>query len=592
MDFNVKNQQNKLLEGKKRFVRSSKAVNRNSPAFKSAGIHQVANSFFSFVQSSDIMGPVIVDLSSMIIPRTVIDYTRGEDAGIETFRREVSSSANLFLMPGLYALGTGWLLNKSANKVPNLAIDKSTMDALTRAWLSSGGNTEKYFANILEAGEGLSSIGKNGESPWRPFPKHEISEYAKRLARAAENKTGQELSHELTCLKDDAVKVLQTEKKVRIFGEKGSQTEVKTLFKNAADMYQRVFRGQTDDVVKATVEKMGFRSIKKSAAGMAIATGVALSLQYLNRYMTERKTGSHAFVGLPDYQKNLKNQPGLSNEEKKQNKLKLFGAKVLSAAAMIYLVGMSFAGSINPLKAAKAFKPKQLAKTFEFSGILPSMKHMQGLYGATVVGRVFASDDGNELRETNIRDMFGYLNLLVLGGLISSGSAYALAKYKGVDLGHIFSGPELPEGGIGKKLWHVMSNMSQRTLKEIDALGLNKNAARLAKGVSNKSNFIGLAYSSIALGVLTPWINKWLTSKAVTKKEKQAKAKTEEIAKQKPDPIKEKEKYQEKFAQNKLMVEQVLGRLETYPQTSHPAGNQVSQDFFYEKFFKNKNSII
>ena len=61
------------------------------------------------------MGATVVDAGCMGIPRTTVDFSRGSDAGLETMRREFSSTLNDAFL-GFYGLGAAYILSNAFNK--------------------------------------------------------------------------------------------------------------------------------------------------------------------------------------------------------------------------------------------------------------------------------------------------------------------------------------------------------------------------------------------------------------------------------------------------------------------------------------------
>ena len=144
-------------------------------------------------------------------------------------------------------------------------------------------------------------------------------------------------------------------------------------------------------------------------------------------------------------------------------------------------------------------KPVDLVKKLEFDGPATGGNAIKTIYGTLILGRIFASKDSTELRETNVRDYLGFLNWLVLGGFVSKGVGQIL-DFKQENLFNITK--------QGKGITHWLKDVSLKTQKEIIAQGGN------VKSNLRKLNFAqiaGIAYSAIMLGVLLPKFNIWMT---------------------------------------------------------------------------------
>ncbi|MDE6138368.1 MAG: hypothetical protein K2F57_02730 [Candidatus Gastranaerophilales bacterium] len=72
-----------------------------------------------FLDTSPAWGACAVDLGCMVIPRTLTDFSRGADAGMETMRREGMGTAN-HSMVGLYGTLAGLALAAGINGAYNL----------------------------------------------------------------------------------------------------------------------------------------------------------------------------------------------------------------------------------------------------------------------------------------------------------------------------------------------------------------------------------------------------------------------------------------------------------------------------------------
>ena len=76
---------------------------------QSFGSSQLLSSVFMAINKHEILGVSAIDLLSMVIPRSVIDFTRNKEAGTETAIREASSTATHAAI-GVAGLGASALL--------------------------------------------------------------------------------------------------------------------------------------------------------------------------------------------------------------------------------------------------------------------------------------------------------------------------------------------------------------------------------------------------------------------------------------------------------------------------------------------------
>ena len=157
----------------------------------------------------------------------------------------------------------------------------------------------------------------------------------------------------------------------------------------------------------------------------------------------------------------------------------------------------------------KIKSPADFIKKLEFTGPVTSGNAIKTVYASTLIGRFLASDNKRELKETVTRDYFGFLNWLVLGGFAAKGVANILDP-KQENLFNISKS--------GKGIRHWLNNISLKSHNEILAQG-----SKFAKKNMWKMDLAhvgGLAYSTLALGVLLPKLNIYLANHSHNEKVK------------------------------------------------------------------------
>ena len=161
-----------------------KQQNKNT-SFKS--LSALGLNGLNFLATNQGLGACAVDLSSMVIPRTVIDFKkRGPQAGIETGIRE-GSSCFIHAAIGLIGTAIGALVSKGINKkfnikAHNIYANSETIDYCADLWKQSGSKKE-YFSKILGSMQGLDS------QTWKRIPKEVSENIADSLANAGTDKS-------------------------------------------------------------------------------------------------------------------------------------------------------------------------------------------------------------------------------------------------------------------------------------------------------------------------------------------------------------------------------------------------------------------
>ena len=280
-------------------------------------------------------------------------------------------------------------------------------------------------------------------------------------------------------LEDKIINALKADKSITIkSGSKQFNDNLSHVLRDIIDSSENVFfkKGFDPDAVVKKIKKLNNSRI---AFAIPITMGLAITNQFLNRYLTKKRTGIDNFVGENGYENNVQNK----NKTKKEKGLltkKLLSAGVFTAM-LLGVMGVK--------------RPSDIIKRLEFNGPATSGDAIKVIFGTLVLGRIFASKSSTELRETNVRDYLGFLNWLVLGGFVAKGVGQILDPHK-KDLFNISK--------EGKGIKHWLQSISLKSQKEIITQGGNikKNLRNL-----NIAQLSGLAYSAIMLGYLLPKLN-------------------------------------------------------------------------------------
>jgi len=529
------------------------------PSFKNA---QFVSNMFMAIDKHVILGVSAIDLGSMVIPRSAIDFTRNKQAGIETAFRESSSTATHAAI-GVAGLGAAALLalglkNKNygvdfkkitANEdtIENMAqLFKSIVD--TNPTSSTDELAGKFLHKVFEDVKGLSgnsdvagstiwsSLKQNSQTLADGTAINTKNEIVNLLLKAQkENKSfripGKVLDRLQVYLNMDipstqSLKVQLANKTVNTEGIHLLEDAYSLTKSFTSEKVLKSFKEAKDAASVEFVKDLKKLSLRKTILGLSAICAVALSMQSFNRHMTKKRTGHDGFVGDPDYEKNTKVNAQQQKTTKKDN---LFvPLKMLSMLCMGFFI----------YKTITANKPqntpilKDLASKLQFKGSLPTMNQIKLVYGSTILGRLFAANDTNELRESSFRDFLGYTNFLLLGSLITK--CFVNMKDKSL------INYENSKAGKGiKKLFEWMKNSSIKThqevvnsylkhnvladdtkngikpLRELYDKGWIKQDGEIAKKLStlNKAKVIGILYSCVALGIVIPLINKYMTER-------------------------------------------------------------------------------
>lgn len=495
---------------------------RYTPAFKGP-LDGALTGTLRLLDTNEMANAVLIDLGAMVAPRTYIDTKkRNKDAGFETFFREASGTFINCLSAGLIASGISALTAKRLQ--PEVAINPKSwfsddsIVVLKKAWDSSSGNVETYVANILDnmsAKDGKRAAAfkdinwKNvewiDEKSWKNFWWNN-TDYVK-TAETLKSREGI-INTFAAVIKDKNLdagdkKYIFKIMEARITNALGANRSVYVnvggskwnsalshILRDTYDMGKDVFTNKNINIDAAIAKIKRVNKIKIFGA-LSLASILGLTNQYLNRKLTEKRTGKKGFVGDVDY-KNRKKSVQSPNDK-----------KGLLFKKLIASVGMA-AMTIGVMRVKS---PKDFIRKLQFTGPVSSGNAIKTVYASTITGRFLAADSTTELRESITRDYFGFLNWLVLGGFAAKGTANLLDK-KQENLFNI--------NKEGKGIKHWLNDITLKTHAEIAAKG--KDFAQKNIWKLNTAHIAGLAYSALALGVLLPVINIYMTNKKAKNK--------------------------------------------------------------------------
>lgn len=533
---------------------NNQAGSTSKPSFKGAEV--LTTAAMNYLQTNQGVGATFVDAAFMCTPRTIVDFTRGPAAGVETARREFSSNINDALL-GAYGLGAAWLLSRGFNnkygvEAHKIRIDKERLDYLSRILYKSGDitkkeNLDKYLDealdNIMGLNPGTNEWVKAGEvkNDVKAIIKEELE--ASKLGKKEEKLRYKNNKESIKSLLGRAT---GAEGEFKI-GEKSTYTSSLGDFVDDLLKVTKAFRSEkvaalfntaklTDPevIAKSIAENKflkEFKTLKMGTAGLGIAAcaAVGASVQPINMYLTKKKTGSTGFVG-----------GGKKDDSKGFVALK-FAVAAAAGAAMARTIGRF---------------PEILSKV-QFKGVWPTIPQFKFVYGITIVSRLFSARNKNELRESTIKDSLGFANWLILGSFVSKLAAIGLEKAvklkEGSKVDNKFiryneadnvwtSGPlkgkRKPRwlgGSVVSReevLYQGFKNAGLSTIK-----GKGKNAvaktfremlkeAESIPGVKTKIRYLaliqiaGYAWSALALGIGIPKLNIAITNSVERKKNK------------------------------------------------------------------------
>ena len=511
------------------------------------------------LDANPLVGVIVLDILTAIAPNTIIDtIKRNAIQGFETFRRESSGLIINCILPGIAVIGAAFALKqkvmgKEFNHIPVHKVwanTKSIDDGLStwkevsnikdkdkrieafikksfekvqcddKSFMKIGTETEKEQA-FKAKNEAIEELIKEIKTPSKKEEKGIKGFFIKvKNAIPGFKDTPAEIDNkQLNKIHDKLAKAYGSSKNVIIQGadNKPLSTNMKNHIRNTfafAHIFddKSINSGNIDKFAKKMKTLVGNKTLI-TMAGVGI---LALSMQAINRIITEKTTGRKGYAGYKNH-----------NGEKIQtpeDKAKLNIGKAISSAWFLTL-GVLSMGKFG----AKG--------QFDFAAPRTTMDQARILSLTTDIGRVNAADEKNELKDTTVRDTIIFFNLYMAGDYISKGLVEGCQmrhkRKTGEDL-NLFNKPApINEKNKFKKFYKKIGawvkGKSIKSFEEIEGTfvqSTKKSKAeinQIRKNVVTASNLMGLIYSLGALGIAAPLLIARMTNKNMEKELAEAK---------------------------------------------------------------------
>ncbi len=453
-----------------------------------AGMGGLSKALYT-LSNNDMLNASFVDVFAMDTPRTIVETkNRGKQAGIEMGFREYTGTFIAEFSAALFAVIASKFIAKKLS--PDVKVNSGSwitnngLDVFSDIYNKSDKTPESYVKNVLNSMSGLK--GKEIKE-FSDIDKEKTNYITERLTKLItdNNPDKKQTKKVLNQIQDDIINLMGADNNITIKGEKKSLSANLThTLRDIVDSGKNIFFGmENKKEPSAVISKLKRMNNLRIGIAIPLSMGLAISNQYLNRYLTKRRTGIDNFVGENNYDQNV----AFKNEKKSEKGL--WWKKLLSAGIFVLMLS----------KVMGVKKPADFIKKLEFDGPVTSGNTIKTIYGTLILGRIFASKDSTELRETNVRDYLGFLNWLVLGGFVAKGVGQILDP-KQEKLFNI--------SNKGKGIKHWLKDISLKSQKEILAHGGNVKSNLRKLNIAQMS---GIAYSTIMLGVLLPKLNIWMT---------------------------------------------------------------------------------
>lgn len=534
---------------------------------------QVGSQFLNFLNVSPAIGACFVDFGFMVTPRTVVDFKRSANAGMETGFRESMGTTN-HAIAGAVGLGAGYLVTHSFNKANGVKAHLMFMDGhsidtfkdfINLSIKENKYDSRTYWENFFKSIKGFNTTKEGSTEVWHSLSDNTVKKAVNLMVEAESDKykVPKQTMNELVELITGETEAGSTFKIVKGNIDTGVTASLKDLIGNANSMLRAVKDKALHDGTGTVKDLNKFlkgvknKKVATVIAGLSVPAAIGMSAQPFNRYLTKKRTGSDGFVGVEGRQPD-----------------KTLGFKILKAITGLAISSAMIACILkNPknLYIKPVESAKEILKNLQYKGIVPTLDQFKFIYGVTIMSRILAARDKDEMRESIIKDSLGFANWLILGGFISKLAARAFnknivnydeEKYGKGTFNFIKHSIEKTHEEI---LYPVLKKLNIPTTQNGKALPFRKllaavtevaktegNNAQIAQKAlkqikqKNYAQLLGYLYSGVVLGWGIPKLNILITNSI----EKRRKAKT-----QTPEENKDRMKVSGEFIQNKIQNE-------------------------------------
>ena len=463
--------------GKVNSKKSSQQTGNNSPAFR--GLGAIALAGIQKCEQVPMINVAVIDMLSAILPRTIVESMTNWFAGFEAFRRESSGLIVNCLIPSVITLGIAKCLNPAfMPKGVNMSRSWADVDMIQKAseYYDKAQSADKVEESLKKLIGNIEGVDGTEKVKFADKLKGDIDNYAKQLAEISRKDIkNSEMRKQVGEITKEIIKKTHISDHITV--EKESAQSVSSLIEDSVKFF-REFQRTDGKMTMAEFAKKNKGMVRtKSLMGLAIVLPLAASMQYINRWITGKVSGTK---GAPIYDDFAKGKDNI--EENPEAKKGLLRQKLISISSMI-------AVSLLSLTRMPTWK------MLDFKGMFPTMDQARIISTTTFASRMAAADDKNELAEATIRDIATFSSLYYLGDVAAKGAATVIQKKTGVTLLNDMKKLD-KDANAWQKFKHWMKDVNIKTSSEV--VGQRAINLRSACQVTN------LGVSLALLGLIIP----------------------------------------------------------------------------------------
>ena len=420
----------------------------SNPNFR--GLGAIALAGIQKCEQVPMINVAVIDMLSAILPRTIVESMTNWFAGFEAFRRESSGLIVNCLIPSFITLGIAKCLNPAfMPKGVNMSRSWASVDMIQKASeyykeAQSGDKVEESLKKLIGNIEGVDG---DKHIKFAEILKEDTEKYAKQLADISRKDIkNSDMRKEVGKITDEIIKKTKISENITV--EKINAQSVNSMLEDSVKYFREFQRadGKMNIDEFAKINRKFVRT--KSLLGLAVVLPLAASMQYINRWITGKVSGTK---GAPIYDDFAKGQENI--EENPKAKEGLLRQKFISISSMLAVSLLSLTKMPN-------------MKMLDFKGMFPTMDQARIISTTTFASRMAAADDKNELAEATVRDIATFSSLYYLGDVAAKGAATIIQNKTGVKLLNDMKPLEGNEG-LWKRFKHWMKDVNVKSSNEV-----------------------------------------------------------------------------------------------------------------------------
>ena len=448
-----------------------------NPNFK--GLGSIALAGIQKCEQVPMINVAVIDMLSAILPRTIVESMTNWFAGFEAFRRESSGLIVNCIIPSFITLGIAKCLNPAfMPKGVNMSRSWASVDMIQKAaeYYDGAKSGDKVEASLKELIGNIEGFDADKKVNFVEALKGDVDTYAKKLAEISRKEIkNSEMRKEVGKITKEIVEKTKVSEHITV--DKVSAQSVESMLEDSVKFF-REFQRTDGKMTMAEFAKKNKRFVRtKSLLGLAVVLPLAASMQYINRWITNKVSGTK---GAPIYEDFAKGKDNI--EENPKAKEGLLKQKIISISSMLAVSLLSLTRMPN-------------WKMLDFKGIFPTMDQARIISTTTFASRMAAADDKNELAEATVRDIATFASLYYLGDVAAKAAATVIQKKTGVVLLNDTNKLKGNEN-VWQKFKHWMKDVNIKSSAEV--------AGKKAVNYRSYCQVTNLGVSLALLGLIIP----------------------------------------------------------------------------------------